>query len=101
MGFSRQEYWSGLPFPSPKQLGEELKQNPDPQDFQAELSISSSRHIQTQQIRLSAGDILRTLENHSWDYKEVSLLKETGKCHFIVYIYVVRFPYDTSYITQD
>ena len=193
MGFSRQEYWSGLPFPSPKQLGEELKQNPDPQDFQAELSISSSQSVsqlsrsvvsdslqphESQHTRppcpsptpglysnscpsswwcypansssvvpfsscprslpasgsfpmsqlfawggqstgasASASAIVGTFkhnrldsvletywepsENHNWDYKEVSLLKETSKFHFIVYIYVVRFSSDRSYISQD
>ena len=61
MGFSGQE-WSGLPFLLPKQLGEELKQNPDPQDFQAELSISSSQSV-SQLSRSVVSDSLRSRES--------------------------------------
>ena len=61
MGFSGQE-WSGLPFLLPKQLGEELKQNPDPQDFQAELSISSSQSV-SQLSRSVVSDSLQSRES--------------------------------------
>ena len=38
MGFSRQEYWSGLLFPSPGDLPDPGTQNPN-SDFESEVSL--------------------------------------------------------------
>ena len=58
MGFSRQEYWSGLPFPSPEDLpitGIPTQQKPKSKDKSIKMAEDLNRHFSQEDYRLSVG----------------------------------------------
>ena len=60
MEFSRQEYWSGLPFPSPEDL-------PDP-GIEPESPALQADSLPSEPSRKPKGEAKRT-ENRQWSYK--------------------------------
>ena len=76
MGFSRQEYWSGLPFPSPGDLPDPGIETRSPA-FQADALTSEppgKPKVRLDTIKLLEENIGRTLfdMNHSNTFRELS-----------------------------